>query len=95
MSQSRDSSGFLRITAREKKELERLVSSVIRRTCTEDDARKDITTFNARLAVYPTDRSCYTCDYFFAGHCREWDAEPPSQFLDRGCDKHQDDGAPF
>ena len=48
------------------------------------------------LDNYPTDRSCYTCDFENAGTCRNNDhAEIPLPFRAQGCDDWKDEGAPF
>lgn len=48
------------------------------------------------LDSYPTDRSCFTCDYYRSGTCANNDhQEVPVPFRDRGCESWKDDGAPF
>jgi hypothetical protein len=47
------------------------------------------------LAAYPADRSCNTCDFFYAGRCSHFKSEPPTHFLAKGCDQHQSLGIPF
>lgn len=47
------------------------------------------------FAEYPADRSCYTCDHFFAGRCSVFKAEPPKSYLLLGCVEHDDSGIPF
>ena len=45
---------------------------------------------------YPTDRSCFTCDYEMGGCCLNNDrAEIPMPFREKGCDDWKDEGAPF
>lgn len=57
------------------------------------------------LTAYPTDRSCYTCDFYSVGEtidgvqdaaCRHHQhADIPVGFRERGCDAHKEEGAPF
>jgi hypothetical protein len=48
------------------------------------------------LAASPTDRSCWTCDYFHSGKCaNNGRAEIPLPFRERGCEAHKEEGAPF
>lgn len=45
---------------------------------------------------YPTDSSCFTCDYYFDGVCANNEhAEIPKAFAEEGCDAWKDEGAPF
>ncbi len=52
------------------------------------------------FTTYPNDRSCWTCDFLDSRHhsshyCRHYHQDVPAEYLDRGCDHHQDHGAPF
>lgn len=48
------------------------------------------------LESYPTDRSCYTCDYYRLGHCANNEhALIPLPFRGGGCDAWKDDDVPF
>ena len=48
------------------------------------------------LGAYPTDRSCYSCDYEVSGHCaNNQHNEIPLPFRGVGCDAWKDEGQPF
>jgi hypothetical protein len=45
---------------------------------------------------WPTDRSCYTCDFFRKDlFCMYWKKKMPDDFPEKGCDKHQALDVPF
>ena len=48
------------------------------------------------LELYPTDRSCHTCDFFSTARmCLHWKQEVPADAVEAGCDHHGEPGAPF
>ena len=48
------------------------------------------------LEDYPEDRSCRTCDFLNGtDYCMNWRADVPPDAIEKGCDRHQDDGVPF
>lgn len=47
------------------------------------------------LDAYPQDKSCHTCDFLDGVRCIQWNQEPPSEALEKGCEHWQDHGAPF
>lgn len=61
------------------------------------DARLEVlAAIDRGLDGWPLDRSCATCSYEDAGHCRHWSHQeiPPATFA-VGCEVWQDSGAPF
>lgn len=58
--------------------------------------RQAMQDFVEMIAKLPDDRSCYTCDFLREGsHCIQWNDAIPAQHLEAGCDRRQEDGAPF
>lgn len=50
------------------------------------------------LDRYPTDRSCFTCDFYSAtsGRCAANENEAvPAHVLEPGCSEHKGEGVPF
>ncbi len=48
------------------------------------------------LGAYPTDRSCYSCDYEMLCYCSNNEHKLiPLPFRSAGCDAWKDEGAPF
>lgn len=51
------------------------------------------------LGAYPVDKSCVSCDYFAnlegESWCSLYQSQIPDTHVEKGCDRRQEDGAPF
>lgn len=47
------------------------------------------------LELFPDDRSCFSCDFKRSDYCGHWQEDIPPAAMEAGCDRWQDNGAPF